>query len=120
MKALEETEKNPMTAGQVKYREQRDIILYLMRKMTGLTYNKLSNLLGDYDLEMSHVQIRNVCVKFGDKGRQSTEETVKLLEKLLEDTKKDTKEVNLDEKGLKTPKIDENNTNLTIKSGETE
>ena len=70
MKALEETEKNPMTAGQVKYREQRDIMLYLLRKMTKETYEKLSNMLGDYDLEMSHVQISRICAKFGDIKKQ--------------------------------------------------
>lgn len=113
MKALEDTEKNPMTAGQVKYREQRDIMLYLIRKMTGLTYEKLSNLLGDYDLEMSHVQIRNVCAKFGDKGRQSVEETINILEKLLEDVKKPLKEV-------KTPQNDEKQDNLKVKHGEVE
>ena len=113
MKALEETEKNPMTAGQVKYREQRDIMLYLIRKMTGLPYEKLSNLFGDYDLEMSHVQIRNICAKFGDKGRQKAKETIKLLEKLLEDVKKDKKEV-------KTPEIDEKSTILNVKHGEVE
>ncbi len=65
-KALEQTEKSPMSAGQVKYREQRDIILYLLRKTSNMTYQQLSNLLGSYDLEMSFVQIRNICAKFGD------------------------------------------------------
>jgi len=41
VKAVEDTEKNPMSAGQIKYREQRDIILYLLRKNTKLTYHML-------------------------------------------------------------------------------
>lgn len=96
-KALEDTEKNPMSAGQVKYREQRDLVIYLIRKITGLPYDKLSNLLSDYDLDMSYVQIRNICIKFGDKGRQDIEET---KEKLLELIK------TLEDKGKIEEKID--------------
>ena len=102
-----------ISSGQVKYRSQRDKILYLMRKTTGLTYDKLSNLLGDYDLEMSHVQIRNVCAKFGDKGMQKAKETIKILEKLLKEVKKDIKV-------SKTPKNDENTSKLKVTSGEVE
>ncbi len=69
LEALEATEKNPMSAGQVKYREQRDIVLYLLRKTTKMTYEQLSNLLGEYDLDMSYVQVRNICAKFGDKEK---------------------------------------------------
>lgn len=66
-RALEDTEKEPMTAGQVKYREQRDVILYLLRKNSKLTYKSLAEMLKDYDLDFSFQQIRNICVKFGDK-----------------------------------------------------
>ncbi len=69
LKALEQTEKNPMSAGQVKYREQRDIMLYILRKTTKMTYEQLSNLMGDYDFEMSIAQIGQVCSKFGDKEK---------------------------------------------------
>jgi hypothetical protein len=65
-KALEETEKNPMTAGQVKYREQRDICLYILRKNYDLTYRQIEEMLKEYDIELSFVQIRNICAKFGD------------------------------------------------------
>jgi len=67
-KALEATEKNPMTAGQVKYMEQRDILVFLVRKLNKLTFMEMSNLLGQYDLEMSHAQIANICSKFGIRG----------------------------------------------------
>jgi len=103
-KALEETEKAPMTAGQVKYREQRDILIYLFRKFSGLPYEKIETLLGDYDLEMSAVQLRNVCAKFGDKGHINSEKHKKELigmvgEQFLIDIAKDIKENN-----EKTPK----------------
>jgi len=83
-KALEATEKNPMTAGQVKYREQRDICIYLLRKITKMTYQELSNLFGDYNIEMSYVQISRICAKFGDIEKESD--------------KKDKKSTNSEEK----------------------
>ncbi|MFW6225579.1 MAG: hypothetical protein ACOC3V_01305 [bacterium] len=76
-KALEDSEKNPMTAGQVKYREQRDILLYLFRKNTKMTYEQLSNLLGDYDFDISIAQIGYICSKFGDKSHLTEKNTKK-------------------------------------------
>ena len=69
LKALEITEKDPMSAGQIKYREQRDIILYTLRKTSKMTYEQISNLLGGYDLEISVAQIGQICSKFGDKEK---------------------------------------------------
>jgi len=94
-KALEATEKNPMTAGQVKYREQRDITLYLLRKLTKMTYQELSNMLGEYDLEMSYVQIRNVCAKFGDIEKEKVKIVVKEVEKVAKPLKTREKETNI-------------------------
>ncbi len=93
LKALANTEKNPMSSAQVKYREQRDIILYMLRKLSNLTYEKLSNLLGDYDIEMSYVQISRICAKFGDKA-----------DKVIE---KQEKDLITDEKGVKLPLNDD-------------
>ena len=62
-KALEDTEKNPMSAGQVKYKDQRDLSLFLLRKISKMTYQQLSNLMSEYDLEMSLMQIRNKKTK---------------------------------------------------------
>ncbi len=73
LKALTMTEKNPMSAGQVKYREQRDIILYILRKTSKMTYEQISNILGDYDFEISTAQIGQVCSKFGDKEKLDKE-----------------------------------------------
>lgn len=82
--ALKETESNPMTAGQVKYRNQRDLLLFLIRKHAKFTYRELENLLGDYDMNLSYVQIRNICAKFGDKddkGYENKDEQEKTEEK---------------------------------------
>jgi len=65
-KALEETQKNPISAGQFKYKEQRDKILYLFRKHTKKSYQEIEEILLDIDLDLSYVQIRNICIKFGD------------------------------------------------------
>ena len=77
--ALRNSEKTSMTSAQVKFREQRDLILYLFRKQTKLKYREIENLLLDYDIEMSFQQIQKICAKFGDKGEvkeQRKEESV--------------------------------------------
>lgn len=102
VKALEDTEKNPMSAGQVKYREQRDIILYLLRKETKMTYHMLSNTLGDYDLEMSYAQISNICARFGDK-QDKKRNISQSSDEILPDNEK---EKDLDLKGNKKDDFD--------------
>lgn len=66
--ALKATEKDPINASSIKYRNQRDVCLFLLRKQTKMTYKELSTLLEDNDFNISYVQIRNICNKFGDKG----------------------------------------------------
>jgi len=66
-KALEETQKNPMTSTQVRFREQRNLILYILRKQSKMTYRELENLLIDYDMDISFQQIAKICGSFGDK-----------------------------------------------------
>lgn len=66
--ALEATEKNPMRASQVKYREQRNLMFYIMRKVTNLTYTQMANYLLDYNLEVSESQLQSICSKYGAKG----------------------------------------------------
>lgn len=65
-KALEDTEKNPMKVGEIKYRDQRDVFIHLLRKHTGMTLKEMSNLIADYNIEISFKQIANICAKFGD------------------------------------------------------
>jgi len=84
-KALENAEKNPMAKGAIKYREQRDIMIHVLRKELKLSYKKLEELLNDYDFDVSYVQIRNICVKLGDKDKEEeklkeTEENKEQLE----------------------------------------
>ncbi|HUS51070.1 MAG TPA: hypothetical protein VMZ91_12955 [Candidatus Paceibacterota bacterium] len=64
--ALANSEKTSMSSAQVRYKEQRDLILYLLRKNTKLTYQELANLIADYDIMLSFQQIAKICAKFGD------------------------------------------------------
>jgi len=65
-KALADSEKTSMTSAQVKFREQRDLVIYLLRKVSKMKYREMANLLGDYELNMSFQQISKICSKFGD------------------------------------------------------
>jgi hypothetical protein len=101
-KALEATEHDPMSAGQIKYREQRDICIYVLRKKLDLTYEQLSNLVGDYDLELSRPQIANICAKYGDREKkEAKKERIKEeIEKNSEYTDEDDiKDGLMDEEG---------------------
>ncbi len=64
--ALKNTEKNPINASSIKYREQRDLCIYLLRKNLKITYKQLSQLFDDNNFGISFVQVRNICNKFGD------------------------------------------------------
>lgn len=66
MDALESTSKDPMSSGQIKYKEQRDLFIYLLRKYTSMTYQQLEEVIKDYNLNMSFQQIAKICSKFGD------------------------------------------------------
>ncbi len=72
-KALEDTEKSPMSAGQVKYREQRDLMLYLLRKTSKMKYREIKTYLDDYDFNISFQQISKICAKFGDSSSELAE-----------------------------------------------
>jgi len=69
-KALEATEKDPMTSRQIKYRNQRDIAIYLLRKNSKMTYRELETMLQDYDFDISYQQIGKICGVFGDKENE--------------------------------------------------
>lgn len=71
MKALEMAEKNPMTSQQVKYREQRDIMIYVLRKELKMSYRQIETLLSGFDFDISYRQIASICAKFGDKEKES-------------------------------------------------
>jgi len=66
--ALAESEKNSMSSAQVKYKEQRDLFIYLFRKTTKMKYQEIANLLLDYEVELSYSQISRICQKYGEKS----------------------------------------------------
>ena len=89
-KALQDSEKNPMSAGQVKYKDQRDKILFLFRKETKKSYQEIEEELLDLDVDISYVQIRNICIKFGDSEKlDSKKEKLKLKRELREEILKE-------------------------------
>lgn len=99
-KALENSEKSPMSSGQVKYKEQRDLIIYCLRKYSKMTYQQLTNYLDDYQLGISMPQIAKICQKFGDIAHKTEENEIKKPEN--------------NEKGVKTLK----NPDLSVKTDE--
>ena len=68
--ALKHSEHNPMNASGIKYREQRDIMIYVLRKELKQSYKKIANLLLDYEFDISYAQVRNICAKFGDSEKE--------------------------------------------------
>ena len=82
-KALSDSEKTSMTSAQVKFREQRDLLIYLYKKATKITYMEFENLLQDYDLSISYQQIGKICAKYGN---------VEAIEELKENKKENTEE----------------------------
>lgn len=90
-KALQDSEKTSMNSAQVKFREQRDLLIWLFRKYTKLKYREIENIMTDYDFDMSFQQISKICSKFGDikedkptKGKETKEKdkenTIKEIE----------------------------------------
>ncbi len=80
-KALSDSEKTSMTSSHVKFKEQRDLLIYLVRKNMKLSYREMSELFAEYDLPLSYVQIRALCVKFGDKETKKDKDDAVELEK---------------------------------------
>ncbi|MCK9429453.1 MAG: hypothetical protein M0R17_05575 [Candidatus Omnitrophica bacterium] len=103
-KALNESGKNPISSGQIKYMEQRNLLIWLLRKEKGLTYHEIENLLLDYQVEISYVQIRNICAKFGDVEGVSKKRIEEKIEKRDKIKKKDN---NLNESLEKDEKVNE-------------
>jgi hypothetical protein len=83
-KALQDSEKTSMNSAQVKFREQRDLLIWLFRKYTKLKYRKIENVLADYDFDMSFQQISKICSKFGDIKEDKDIKETKTNEKVEE------------------------------------
>jgi hypothetical protein len=92
MKALQDTEKNPMSANQVKHKEQRDLMLWILRKELKMPYRKMQNLLDEYDFDVSYRQIATICSKFGDKEVLDDEEQQEKDNNQIKPPKKKEKE----------------------------
>lgn len=95
MKALEESERNPMTTSTIKYREQRDICIHLIKKELKLSYRKMAEFLLDYGFDISYRQLRSICSKFGDIDSKQDEEDLKKKEE-------EEKEEEIDDSGEET------------------
>jgi len=76
-KSLSDAEFNPLTAGQAKYKEQRDILMWRLRKELKITYQELENYLEEWNFAISLAQIRNICARFGDKTDEIIKKKVK-------------------------------------------
>ncbi len=63
--SLADSEKTSMTSSQVRSKEQRNLMLWLFKKYTKMTYKDMSTLVSDYDFNMSLEQISKICAKFG-------------------------------------------------------
>ena len=76
LKALELTEKDPINTSSIKFKEQRNLLIYILKKHTKLSNRKLENFLNEYDFDISYEQIRVICSKFGlnDKNSEDLDE----------------------------------------------
>jgi len=99
-KALADSEKTSMSSAQVRYKEQRDLLMWLFKKYTKMTYKEVEQALFDYDFLISFQQIGKICSKFGDIGLKDEEKEEKEPEKVENDNI-------LQEKGDLEPKTDD-------------
>ena len=76
-KALESTETVQMNPGQVKYMNQRNLIMYLYHRDTGFGYQKMSDKEKEVGMDMSLQQNREICLKFGEIDKEIAERDAK-------------------------------------------
>ena len=74
LKSLESSESAPMESKAVKFRDQRDITIYIIRKELKYSYRKIEEILKGYGFDLSYNQIREICKKFGDKPKDNEPE----------------------------------------------
>lgn len=80
MKALESTSEDPMTSAQIRYREQRDVVIFLFKKYTKMTYEDIETCFNDYKFSISFQQISKICSKFGDYGdKNDKKDKIKII-----------------------------------------
>lgn len=78
-KALQASEKSSINPTQVKHMEQRNILLYLVRKTMDMPLRKFSEYLSEYGMEISHNQLSEILAKFGYYEKEEPKE--KIIEK---------------------------------------
>ena len=72
-KALSDSEKTTMSSAQVRFKEQRDLLLFLLKTNTQMTYKNLSLLFEEYSFIISLEQISKICARFGVDRNKKTE-----------------------------------------------
>jgi len=96
-KALADSEKTSMSSAQVRFKEQRDLLIWLFKNYTKMTYRELAEALVEYGFNMSFQQIGRICSKFGEilseKDKKDIEDAEN--EKKVEDN--DTKPIGIEE-----------------------
>jgi len=80
-KALADSEKTSMTSAQVRFREQRDLLIWLFRKYTKLTYKEIAEILFSYEFSMSFQQVARICAKFGEISNEKDKKDLKNAKK---------------------------------------
>lgn len=65
-KALADSEKTSMTSAQVKFKDQRDLIVWMFKTYTKLTYQEMAEAFAEYNFNVSFQQIAKICAKFGE------------------------------------------------------
>jgi len=108
-KALSDSEKTSMSSAQVRFKDQRNLLLWLFRSYTNMKYEHIESVLAEYDFMMSFQQIGKICGKFGIIPPEK-------VKKSLEDGQKKPK---CAKKKPKNTKSDENASDFENSHGET-
>lgn len=58
------------SSNSIKNINQRDIIIYLLRKISKMTYREMAIMLNSNGFDISHQQISKICSAFGDKENE--------------------------------------------------
>jgi len=106
-KALADSEKSSMSSAQVRFREQRDLMIWLFRKYTKLTYRQLENVFSDFNLSMSFAQINRICTKFGEISTEEDKKDIKEAEKRKKEEENEEESTNNTEIPIKIDEIKE-------------
>ncbi len=67
LKCLRDIEKKPISLSEVKHTQERNVFCYIIRKKLELSYRNMQELFKEYNIDLSYVQISNICKKFEQK-----------------------------------------------------